>query len=76
MCIGYYITKINYQEYFTEGNIDYAYRILNLGGKPVHLKQIIYNLKNDRIWFKKVIDGGITGWRLTRQAEIYVEEKL
>jgi len=74
--IGYYITKINHQEYFTEGNIDFAYRILNLGGKPVHLKQIITNLKNERIWFKKIIDQGIVGWRLTRQGEIYVEEKL
>lgn len=74
--IAYYITKINFQEYFTEGNIDYAYRILNLGGKPVHLKQIITNLKNERIWFKKVIDQGTVGWRLTRQGEIYVEEKL
>jgi hypothetical protein len=74
--IAYYITKINHQEYFTEGNIDYAYRILNLSGKPVHLKQVIINLKNDRIWFQKVLDGGTAGWRLTRQAEIYVEEKL
>lgn len=74
--IAYYITKINHQDYFTEGNIDYAYRILNLAGKPVHLKQIIINLKNERIWFQKTIDQRITGWKLTRQAEIYVEEKL
>ncbi|RDC63128.1 zinc ribbon domain-containing protein [Adhaeribacter pallidiroseus] len=74
--IAYYITKINHQEYFTEGNIDYAYRILNLGGKPAHLKQIIINLKNERIWFQKILDQSIAGWKLTRQAEIYVEEKL
>lgn len=74
--IAYYITKINHQEYFTEGNIDFAYRILNLAGKPVHLKQVIINLKNSRIWFQKVLDRGTNGWRLTRQAEIYVEEKL
>ncbi|KAA5547762.1 zinc ribbon domain-containing protein [Adhaeribacter rhizoryzae] len=74
--IAYYITKINHQEYFTEGNIDFAYRILNLSGKPVHLKQVIINLKNSRIWFQKVLDRGTNGWRLTRQAEIYVEEKL
>ncbi|GEO03626.1 hypothetical protein AAE02nite_12900 [Adhaeribacter aerolatus] len=76
VAIAYYITKINHQEYFTEGNIDFAYRILNLHGKPVHLKQVIVNLKNSRIWFQKVIDRGTSGWRLTRQAEIYVEEKL
>ncbi|WP_026464521.1 zinc ribbon domain-containing protein [Adhaeribacter aquaticus] len=74
--IAYYITKINQQPYFTEGNIDFAYRILNLGGKPVHLKQVIINLKNDRVWFQRVTEGGKSGWRLTRQAEIYVEEKL
>lgn len=74
--IAYYITRMNHQEYFTEGNIDFAYRILNLAGKPVHLKQVIINLKNDRVWFQKVMDGGTAGWRLTRQAEIYVEEKL
>ncbi|QMU28444.1 hypothetical protein [Adhaeribacter radiodurans] len=74
--IAYYITKVNHQEYFTEGNIDYAYRILNLGGKPAHLKQIIINLKNERLWFQKIIDNTTTGWKLTRQGEIYVEEKL
>ncbi|PSR52977.1 hypothetical protein AHMF7605_05270 [Adhaeribacter arboris] len=74
--IAYYITKINHQEYFTEGNIDYAYRILNLNNKPAHLKQIIINLKNERLWFQKIIDNTTTGWKLTRQGEIYVEEKL
>lgn len=74
--IAYYITRVNHQEYFTEGNIDFAYRILNLTGKPVHLKQVITNLKNDRIWFQKVHDRGTSGWKLTQQAEIYVEEKL
>lgn len=74
--IAYYITRINHQEYFTEGNIDFAYRILQLTGKPVHLKQVITNLKNDRVWFQKIHDRGLTGWKLTRQAEIYVEEKL
>lgn len=76
VAIAYYITKVNHQEYFTEGNIDYAYRILNLAGKPAHLKQIIVNLKNDRIWFQKVIDRTTSGWKLTRQGEIYVEEKM
>ncbi|QNF35115.1 zinc ribbon domain-containing protein [Adhaeribacter swui] len=74
--IAYYITKLNHQEYFTEGNIDFAYRILNLGGKPAHLKQIIINLKNERIWFQKILDQSVNGWKLTRQAELFVEEKL
>jgi len=74
--MGYYITKINGQDYFTEGHIDFAFRLLNLSGKPIHLTQVITNLKNERVWFQRVKQGDILGWRLTRQAEIYVEEKL
>jgi len=74
--MGYYITKINGQDYFTEGHIDFAFRLLNLSGKPIHLTQVITNLKNEKVWFQRVKQGDISGWRLTRQAEIYVEEKL
>jgi hypothetical protein len=74
--LAYYITKLCKQDLFTEGNIDYGYRILKLSGKPVHLKQVIINLKNDRVWFQRVKSGDKAGWKLTRQAEIYVEDKL
>ena len=76
VAMGYYITKINGQDYFTEGHIDFAFRLLNLSGKPIHLTQVITNLKNERVWFQRIKQGDISGWRLTRQAEIYVEEKL
>jgi len=76
VAMGYYITKINGQDYFTEGHIDFAYRLLNLSGKPIHLTQVITNLKNEKVWFQRIKQGDISGWRLTRQAEIYVEEKL
>ena len=76
VAMGYYITKINGQDYFTEGNIDFAFRLLNLSGKPIHLTQVITNLKNEKVWFQRIKQGDISGWRLTRQAEIYVEEKL
>jgi hypothetical protein len=72
--IAYFITEILKLPVFTEGHIEYAYKTLNLKKRPAHLRQIIINLKNDKDWFE--LDEETDGWRLTRNGEIFVSEKL
>jgi len=74
LVIGYYITKINCQSHFTDGNIEFAYRALGLNNRPKFLHQIIINLKNNQRWIEKA--EGTLGWELTRIGEIFVDEKL
>lgn len=73
--IGYYIQFVRDQPYFTEGNVEFAYRILELKGRPKYMRQIIINNKNSRDLFETVDD--VAGaWKLTRAAEIFVDEEL
>lgn len=72
--IAYYIIELLKVSTFTEGNIEYAYKTLNLKNRPTHLRQIIINLKNERDWFEQ--DEASGTWRLTRSGEIFVSEKL
>jgi len=72
--IGYYITKMLGQESFSEGQIDYAYRELELKGKPTFLRQIIVNNKNQKAIFEEAADR--KNWVLSRKGEILVDEKL
>jgi hypothetical protein len=78
LVMGYYITELLHQPFFTEGNIEYAYRTLNIKGRPTHLRQIIINNKNQKDYFEeKTIDqSDEKGWSLTRTGKIYVEDKL
>jgi len=71
--IGYYITTQKGAEYFTEGNIDYAYRTLSIPGRPNHVRQIIINAKNNKDFFE---DGEEGKWKLARTGQIFVEDKL
>ncbi|WP_316762344.1 zinc ribbon domain-containing protein [Pedobacter aquatilis] len=71
--IAYYITRINKEEDFTEGQIEYAYKALQLPERPSHLRQTINNIKNGKVWFKDVSGGK---WSLERIGEIYVDQKL
>lgn len=72
--IGYYLTQMKGASSFSEGNIDYAYRTLQLKGRPKHLHQIIINNKNQKDLFEQAGEDGT--WTLTRAGEIYVDEKL
>ena len=72
--IGYYITKINKLNNFTDGHIDFAYRVLSLNNRPKFLHQTIVNIKNKHFWVDKADE--LEGWKLTRIGEIFVEEKL
>lgn len=71
--IAYYITGLNKGEIFNEGQIEFAYRALQLGDRPGHLRQTINNIKNTKVWFNDVSRGQ---WSLERIGEIYVDEKL
>ena len=71
--IAYYITRINKGETFSEGQIEFAYKALQLDERPGHLRQTINNIKNSKVWFKDVSQGK---WSLERTGEIYVDEKL
>lgn len=71
--IGYYITEILGNKTFTEGQIEYAYRMLKYK-RPEHLHQIILNTKSQKDWFDAQEDG--SAWQLTRGAEIYVADEL
>lgn len=72
--IGYYITIIKGADTFSEGNIDYAYRTLSIPGRPAHLHQIMINAKNKQDFFEPTDENGT--WKLTRNGEIFVDEKL
>ncbi|GGA98904.1 zinc ribbon domain-containing protein [Mucilaginibacter rubeus] len=71
--IAYYITRLNKNEHFTEGQVEFAYKALQLSDRPGHLRQTINNIKNTKVWFKDVSQGQ---WTLERIGEIYVDEKL
>jgi len=72
--IAYYITKHNGAESFSEGNIDYAYRLLKLKNRPKHLRQILINNKNNNDLFDFNSSGD--RWVLTRTGLITVEDRL
>lgn len=72
--IGYYLSNILKKPSFTDGNIDYAYRVLKLDKRPRHLRQVITNIKNESALIE--IGDVDKSWRLSRNGEIYVEEEL
>lgn len=71
LIIGYYITHICKEETFSDGNIDYAYKILKLDNRPSLLRQTIANVKNRDFWLEK--EG--KNWKVSREGEIFVENK-
>ena len=71
--IGYYITELMGEEKFTDGQIEFAFKMLKLK-RPTHLRQIITNAKNDKDWFDKIEDS--LDWQLTRGGEIFVSDDL
>ncbi|RQO30973.1 hypothetical protein DBR32_09710 [Taibaiella sp. KBW10] len=71
--IAYYITRIVKADFFTEGQVEFAYKALQLNNRPGHLRQTINNVKNTKVWFKDIAQGH---WSLERLGELYVEEKL
>ncbi len=71
--IGYYISEILGEKKFSEGQIEYAYKMLNYE-RPGHLRQIIINAKNEKDWFESHDKNGT--WFLTRTGDIFVSDEL
>jgi hypothetical protein len=71
--IGYYVTEVLGSETFSEGQIEYAYRMLSLP-RPGHVRQIIINAKNQKDYFEQSEEGA--NWKLTRTGEIFVADQL
>lgn len=72
--IGFYITDFLDNDSFTEGQIEYAYKMLKLK-RPAHLRQIMINEKNKRDLFEADAEDSSL-WSLTRTGEIYVSDLL
>jgi hypothetical protein len=74
LTIAYYINKILKTDFFTDGNVDYAYKLLKLDKRPNLLRQIITNIRTKELWFDKSEDG--KDWKLNRTGEIHFESKV
>lgn len=72
--IGYYITELLKLPLFTEGHIEYAYKMLKYP-RPTHLHQIMINTKGENDWFEQDSESS-TSWKLTRSGEIFVSDSL
>ncbi|WP_041363790.1 hypothetical protein [Methylomonas methanica] len=72
--IGHYITEKLGEEHFSEGQVEYAYKMLNIK-RPNHLRQIMINEKNKRDLFEPNAEDA-TKWQLTRAGEIFVSDQL
>jgi hypothetical protein len=73
--VGYYITEILGNSYFTEGQVEYAYKMLGLD-RPGHLHQIMINNKNEKDYYEEVQDGESGQWTMTRGGDIFVSDQL
>lgn len=71
--IAYYITEILSEPSFSDGQIDFALKMLKIK-RPTHLRQIITNTKNEKDWFEKFED--TPNWTLTRGGELFVNDEL
>jgi len=76
--IGYYITKILNAPFFTEGNIEFAYKILKLDKRPMHMRQACTDAKNQQQYLETVerSDDEMSAWSISRVGEIFVEDEL
>ena len=72
--IGHYITERLGEDNFSEGQIEYAYKMLKIN-RPNHLRQIMINEKNKRDLFESNAEDN-TKWHLTRAGEIFVSDVL
>jgi hypothetical protein len=73
LTIGYYIDKVMKTGYFSDGNVDFAYKLLKID-RPNYLRQTISNINNKEFW----LELGVVekSWKLTRKGEIHFEETL
>lgn len=74
LAIAYYVSNICKLNCFSEGNIEYAYKVLNLNKRPLHLRQTLLNVKNRKLWIDQ--DDASGKWKLSRVGEVYFEENF
>ncbi|HLO43243.1 MAG TPA: zinc ribbon domain-containing protein [Leadbetterella sp.] len=74
LAIAYYIINICKLSSFSEGNIEYAYKVLSLNKRPLHLHQTILNAKIRNLWFDQDESSG--KWKLTRAGEVHFDENF
>lgn len=72
--IGYYITEILGDDFFTLGQVEYAYKMLGLK-RPGHMRQIMINEKNERDLYEPDEEDK-NKWNLTRSGELFVSDQL
>lgn len=65
LALGYYIVKFCGASNFSDGNIEYGYKVLKKT-PPLHLRQTIINCKTNNMWFNTTDDGK---WTLERKGE-------
>ncbi|MDZ8120142.1 hypothetical protein [Pontiella agarivorans] len=73
--IGYYITEILEKACFTEGQIEYSYKMLKLD-RPGHLHQIMINNKNEKDYYEETESEEAGEWVMTRGGDIFVSDQL
>jgi len=71
--IAYYITELMGMDSFSDGQIEFAFKMLKIK-RPTHLRQIITNAKNSNDWFDKFDES--LDWELTRGDELFVNDEL
>lgn len=72
LVVAYYIKNTLNLPSFTEGNIEYVYRTLKLGNKPIHLRQTLTDIKNKDSRLEQLAEG----WVINRVGEKFVDEQL
>lgn len=73
--IGYYITQNLSEQYFTEGNIEFAYKVLKLN-RPKYVRQACTDAKNQQQYLDNFERAdGPSAWVLSRIGEIFVEDE-
>ena len=74
--IGYFITDILGKDFFTDGNIEFAYKVLKLN-RPKFVRQACTDAKNQQQYLEVVErgEGEISAWSLSRLGQIYVEDE-
>lgn len=74
--VGYYLTQILGREYFTEGNIEFAYKVLKIN-RPKYVRQACIDAKNQQQYLETVDrgEGEPSAWNVSRLGQIYVEDE-
>lgn len=74
LVIGHYITNFLKCEEFSEGNIEFAYKVLKMTPRPKHLHQSHLDAKNKKFWLDAGSDS--SHWKLSRVGEMHVEDDM